>query len=364
MLISIFRTKSIFVIKMPQIDTVLKPLSSPANSDVPSPVMISPVAELQTLLANDMQRVDREIEDSLISPVSLISQITRHIIHAGGKRIRPLLTIAFSRLFDCDNQATIKLAAAVEFIHTATLLHDDVVDDSHLRRGKLTARDLWGNQASVLVGDFLFSRSFQLMVQTHNPAVLDVLARASVQIAQGEVLQLANSHDLSITQDIAFDIIKAKTAELFAAACQVGIMVAKQSEEITENARLYGEYLGMIFQITDDILDYNGDIRQAGKAMGTDFKEGKVTLPVIFAYDMCNDIEKEFFRRTLIEKDQGPDDFENARRLIIKYDGFDMAMECAQEFAHKAQNALTLMPDSRIKKYLNQIIDHCLNRNY
>jgi octaprenyl-diphosphate synthase len=323
----------------------------------------NPLTSLQILLKEEMSRVDEVINQHLESPVPLIPAIGRHLIDAGGKRLRPLLTIASNRLFTTDGQDAIGLAAAVEFIHTATLLHDDVVDESRLRRGRPTANELWGNQSAVLVGDFLFARSFQLMITAKDPMVLKILSAAAARIAEGEVLQLSLCNTLDVPAEDLLRVVEAKTAELFAAACQVGALTAHQ-EKHGVALRTYGRNLGMAFQIVDDILDYSANAVQLGKDIGDDFREGKITLPVILAYPQCSDAEKNFLSRTLIDHTQTPDDFKTASSILQERGGLSQAYNQAEAYGEKALEALASLPDHPIKSLLRDLGTYCLHRNF
>lgn len=324
---------------------------------------IDPFASLKTLLQEDLKKVDQIIENNLDSPVPLIPTMGRHLIFAGGKRLRPLLTIACHRLFEETGDAALGLAAAVEFIHTATLLHDDVIDESQLRRGLPSANAVWGNQPSVLVGDFLFARSFQLMVESNNSDVLKILANAAACIAEGEILQLSVCHNLEAKTEDALRVIEAKTATLFAAACQVGALMAHETTHATA-LRDYGRNLGMAFQIVDDILDYCAHTNYLGKDIGDDFREGKITLPIILAYPHCQQDEKEFLKKTLIDHNQTPDDLSLALDLLHHRQGITKAYELAKAYGKKAHKALDPLPSHPIKDLLASLIDHSLERQY
>lgn len=331
------------------------PLAAPHRSDH------DPLLILKTLLHQDMKKVDQIIDRYLDSPISLIPTIGRHLIYAGGKRLRPLLTIACFRLFKEAGDGALGLAAAVEFIHTATLLHDDVIDDSKLRRGLPTANELWGNQASVLVGDFLFARSFQLMIEANNPEVLKILANAAACISEGEVLQLSLCHNLEANIDDFLRVIEAKTATLFAAACEVGGLMASHKAHAAA-LQAYGQNLGMAFQIVDDILDYCANIIQLGKEIGDDFREGKLTIPVILAYPYCQNHEKDFFKRTLIDQRQTSEDLATALEILQKYNGFRKAYDLAILYGNKARQALDVLPDHPIKSLLSDLTESILER--
>src|SRR5690348_1387827 len=250
------------------------------------------------------------------SPVALIPQLAGHIVASGGKRLRPMLTLGCARLCGYNGNRHIALAAAVEFIHTATLLHDDVVDASDLRRGRDTANAVWGNKPAILVGDFLFSRSFELMVADGSLRILDILSRASSVIAEGEVLQLMTQNNLKTTEASYLDVIRAKTAELFAAASRIGAVVAERPHEEEVALDRFGRDLGIAFQLVDDMLDFSGRQTELGKSIGDDFRAGKVTLPILLAFGRGGEEERGFWRRTLEEMDQRSGDLEHAKRLL------------------------------------------------
>jgi octaprenyl-diphosphate synthase len=324
---------------------------------------IDPLTALKALLKEDLKALDRVIGDQLSSSVPLIPKVGQHLIHAGGKRLRPLLTIASYRLFNAEGDNVIDLAAAVEFIHNATLLHDDVVDESKLRRGVLSANEIWGNQASVLVGDFLLARSFQLMLTSNNPEVLSILADAAACISEGEILQLSLCHTFDISLKDSLRIIEAKTARLFAAACEVGALLAGH-ENHASALRNYGHNLGISFQIIDDILDYCANEDELGKEVGNDFKEGKITLPIILTYPHCTSEEKQFLKKTLIDHNQSPDDFSKLLQILRKYDGLKEAYDIAMQYGNHASQALHSIPEGNVKELLIELVNHCLKRQY
>ena len=257
------------------------------------------IDRLVDLVAADMQRVNGAILARTGSEVTMIPEVANHLINSGGKRLRPILTLALARLTNYGGDGHIKLAAAVEFMHTATLLHDDVVDESELRRGRLAARMLWGNEASVLVGDFLLGQAFKMMVEVGNLKALEILAAAAAVIAEGEVMQLAAAKNTATTEDEYIAVIRAKTAELFAAACEVGPVLSARPRDEQAACRSFGMNLGITFQLIDDVLDYGGAAQKLGKNVGDDFREGKITLPVVLAFRRGSDAEREFWRRTL-----------------------------------------------------------------
>lgn len=304
------------------------------------------VEPLVRLAARDMATVDALILDRMQSQVPVIPLLAEHLISAGGKRLRPLLTLAAARASGAtgDITASVKLAAAVEFIHTATLLHDDVVDSSELRRGKVAAHLIWGAPASVLVGDFLFARAFELMVEAGSMQALEILARASRVIAEGEVLQLTRAHDLNLHQDMYLEIIKAKTAELFAAAAEAGAVSAGASPEQCLALRKYGQDLGVAFQLVDDSLDYSGVSKDLGKNPGDDFREGKATLPLLLAIARTGAAEKAFWDRAVARLEQADGDFERARDLITGVGALDATLDLAADYAGKAKGELAEFP--------------------
>ncbi|MBN8543143.1 MAG: polyprenyl synthetase family protein [Alphaproteobacteria bacterium] len=319
---------------------------------------------LRQLTAADLQRVNAVILENVKSDITLISDLASHIVSAGGKRIRPSLTIAAAQLMGYSGTRHVQLAACVEFIHTATLLHDDVVDDSHLRRGEETANAIWGNKSSVLVGDFLLSRAFQLMVADGGLDVLKILSDASATIAAGEVKQLMVSHDLSIEKEVYLEVIAAKTAALFEAACELGAVVSDQPSH-RENMRGFGHALGMAFQLIDDALDYTAQEAELGKAIGDDFRDGKVTLPVIVAYQASTPEEQAFWQRCFDgESEAQHDDLVRAKQLIQHYGGIDATFALARDYAAKAHALLEPFKPSPIRDALHDAVDFCINRSF
>jgi octaprenyl-diphosphate synthase len=320
---------------------------------------------LSELLRTDLARVNALILERMQSPVALIPQLAGHIIAAGGKRLRPMLTLASSRL--CGYRAGerhVTLAAAVEFIHTATLLHDDVVDASDLRRGLATANAVWGNKPSVLVGDFLFSRAFQLMVEDGSLKVLAILSHASAVIAEGEVLQLVTSNDTATDEMAYLAVIRAKTAQLFAAASQIGAVIANRPLEEEEALAAFGLNLGIAFQLVDDMLDYSARQAELGKTVGDDFREGKITLPIVLAFNRGDEAERRFWRRTLEELEQNDEDLDHAIALLHKHAGLRDTLERAGHYATLARRALDAFRDGPEKRALIEAVDFCLARGY
>lgn len=322
------------------------------------------VEALVRLAQADMATVDAHIIARMQSPVPVIPKLAEHLIAAGGKRLRPLLTVAAARASGAgeDIEAARKLAAAVEFIHTATLLHDDVVDGSELRRGKVAAHLIWGAPTSLLVGDFLFARAFELMVETDSLRALGILAKASSVIAEGEVLQLTRAHDLNLDRDTYLEIITAKTAELFAAAAESGAVGAGADDARVEALRAYGLNLGIAFQLADDALDYGGASAALGKNAGDDFNEGKATLPLLLAVQRTRGREDAFWERTITKGERTEDDFRRARELVVGSGAVAATLDVAGNYADAAKAALDVLPDSAWKTALEKLADFAVSR--
>ena len=316
------------------------------------------------LVAADLNHVNAVILDRMQSEVALIPELAGHLIAGGGKRMRPMLTLACARLLDYQGARHHKLAAAVEFIHTATLLHDDVVDGSGLRRGRRTANIIWGNPASVLVGDFLFSRSFELMVEDGSLKVLKILYRASSVIAEGEVDQLTAQRRIETGEDHYLEIIAAKTAALFAAACRIAAVVAEREEAVEEALDAYGRNLGVAFQLVDDAIDYASDAKTMGKGVGDDFRDGKVTLPVILAYARGTEEEREFWREAIAGRRAGDEDLAHAIRLIERHDAISDTLERARHYGRRAIDALGPFPAGRARSALVEAVEFAIARAY
>ena len=319
---------------------------------------------LTQLVRDDLDRVNELIVQHMQSPVALIPQLAGHIIAAGGKRLRPVLTLAAAKLCGHPGVRAAGLAACVEFIHTATLLHDDVVDESDLRRGEASANVLWGNKASVLVGDFLFSRAFQLMVVDGSLRILEILCGASAKIAEGEVLQLMTSNDTATTEQAYLEVIKGKTAILFSAACEVGAVLAERPKREQESLASFGLNLGIAFQLIDDALDYSAKQEALGKTVGDDFREGKITLPVFLAFLRGDEAEREFWRRTLERQEQADADLAEAQRLIAKHNALGDTVQRASHYGAMARDALGIFPDSADKRALIEVVDFCIRRGH
>jgi octaprenyl-diphosphate synthase len=317
---------------------------------------------LSRLSAADMAKVNEVIVARVASRVGLIPELALYLIKSGGKRLRPMLTIAAAQMCGYRGDKHIRLAASVEFMHTATLLHDDVVDESNLRRGKQTARKIWGNQASVLVGDYLLGQAFKMMVETSSLAALQVLSDAAVVIAEGEVMQLEAAHDTTTTEDAYLDVIGAKTAALFSAAAEVGAVVAGRPKEELAALASFGRNLGIAFQLVDDVLDYSGKSTVMGKAVGDDFREGKITLPVVLSYRRGSQHEREFWRRTLEDGVQGENDFDTAQALMNKHGAITDTVDRARHYGAIARDALAIFPESPQKSALLEAVGFCIAR--
>jgi octaprenyl-diphosphate synthase len=320
------------------------------------------LSALVSLLEADLEACNRTIVARMDSPVTLIPQLAAHIVAAGGKRLRPLLTLAAARLCGYHGERHISLAACVEFIHTATLLHDDVVDESVLRRGLASANAVFGNQASVLVGDFLFARAFQLMVDDGSLTVLAILSRAAATIAEGEVLQLVTQNDLATSEARYLDVVRGKTAALFAAACEVGGVVAERPGEEIAALSAFGMNLGVAFQLVDDALDYTADQAVLGKTVGDDFREGKITLPVLAAYHAGDPEERAFWQRTIEETEQTDTDLNHALNLMARRDAIGATLQRACGFATAAKGALAVFPDNELRRALLDVADYTVSR--
>ncbi|AUR06540.1 octaprenyl-diphosphate synthase IspB [Phaeobacter inhibens] len=318
---------------------------------------------LAATLSDEMAAVNTLIQTRMASKhAPRIPEVTAHLVEAGGKRLRPMLTLAAARLCGYSGDNHVKLAATVEFIHTATLLHDDVVDESGQRRGRPTANLLWDNKSSVLVGDYLFARSFQLMVETGSLRVLDILANASATIAEGEVLQMTAASDLATDEQIYLQVVRGKTAALFSAATQAGGVVANAPETQIDALFAYGDALGIAFQIADDLLDYQGDSAATGKNVGDDFRERKLTLPVIKAVAQATAEERAFWVRTIEKGRQDEGDLDHALALMDKYGTLTATRHDAMDWVGKAQDALTALPDDPIRQMLHDLADYVVAR--
>ncbi len=319
---------------------------------------------LMTLVGEDLRATNALILDRMASPVALIPRLAGHVIAAGGKRLRPMLTLAASRLCDYNGARHIALATCVEFIHTATLLHDDVVDASDLRRGLASANAVFGNKASVLVGDFLFSRAFELMVEDGSIRVLEILSRASSVIAEGEVMQLMTTSNTDTTEQDYLDVIRAKTAALFAAACEIGAVVADRPATEAQALHDYGLNFGIAFQLVDDVLDYSAKQADLGKSVGDDFRDGKITLPIVLAHARGSEADRAFWRRTLGQMEQTEADLELAISQLQHHGALTETLARARAFAATAVQALDTFADSHEKAVLTELVDFCVERAY
>jgi octaprenyl-diphosphate synthase len=335
---------------------VSSPLAAPTGS--------TRLESIQALVEADMGRVNQLIIARLDSPISLIPQLAGHLVAAGGKRVRPMLTLIAAQLCGYRGGRHVPLAAAVEFIHTATLLHDDVVDESDLRRGLATANAIWGNKPSVLVGDFLFSRAFQLMVEDGSLEVLALLANASAVIAEGEVAQLMTANDAETTEARYLEVITAKTATLFAAAAQIGGVVAERSPAEVASLRRYGESLGIAFQLIDDVLDYSAREVVLGKSIGDDFRDGKITLPVVLAFERGDVEERRFWRRTLEQGEQREGDLAHAIELLERRAALADTFIRAAEFSEQARRDLERFTPTPARQAMLDLAAFCVERAY
>src|SRR5246127_3421192 len=320
------------------------------------------IARLIELVAADMERVNAVILSRTGSEVTMIPEIAKHLIESGGKRLRPMLTLAMAQLASYGGGGHVKLAAAVEFMYTAAPLHDDVVDESEMRRGRLAARMLWGNEASVLVGDFLLGQAFKMMVEVGSLRALEILSCAAAVIAEGEVMQLAAAKNTETTEDEYLAVIRAKTAELFAAACEVGPVLAGRPKEDAAACRSFGMNLGIAFQLVDDALDYGGKSAKLGKNVGDDFREGKITLPVVLSFRRGSEGERAFWRRTLEQGDANEKDLEIALGLMAKHRALEDTIKRARHYGAIAKDALALFPNSVMKAALEETVEFCIAR--
>jgi octaprenyl-diphosphate synthase len=320
------------------------------------------VRPLVDLTRADMADVNRLILSKTGSDVAMIPEVAQHLIDSGGKRLRPMLTLAAARMSGYDGQHHITLAASVEFMHTATLLHDDVVDESDMRRGKQSARIVWGNQASVLVGDFLLGQAFRMMVDAGSMEALDVLSTASTVIAEGEVMQLSAAQSMETTEDDYLAVIRGKTAALFSAACEVGPILADSNKPMRDAFRSYGMNLGLAFQLVDDALDYGGSKAELGKNIGDDFHEGKITLPVLLAYRRGDNAERDFWRNVMESDAAESNDLEQAMTLLSKHQAISDTVARARHYGEIAHDALAPLPAGPYKNALVEVVEFCIGR--
>jgi octaprenyl-diphosphate synthase len=339
-----------------RIKTVVNIPARPVNA-----IHASPTEALAALLSHELAATEAEIVIRMESPVGLIPDVAHHLVDAGGKRLRPILTLAAATVCGGGGVAAVKLATAVEFIHTATLLHDDVVDGSNLRRGKRPANLIWGDKASVLVGDFLFARAFNLMVETGSLRILDILARASSTIAEGEVLQLASTNRGEASRERYHQVIEAKTAALFRAACEAGALTATSDEAMVKAFATYGNELGLAFQLVDDALDYGGAASAMGKNTGDDFREGKATWPLIIAMERAEGEEHLFWQRVLARK-HTEDDLPFAIQTVRKRGAVEATFEEARLHIANAKTALESVPAGVHTDLLAELADYVILR--
>jgi octaprenyl-diphosphate synthase len=317
---------------------------------------------LVALVTSDMARVNAMILSRTGSQVTMIPEVANHLIESGGKRLRPMLTLATAALSGYEGDGHIKLAASVEFMHTATLLHDDVVDESDMRRGRVAARIKWGNEASVLVGDFLLGQAFKMMVEVASLRALDILSSAATVIAEGEVMQLAAAKNMETNEDEYLAVIRGKTAELFAAACEVGPVIAGRPKAEQAACRSYGMNLGIAFQLIDDALDYGGTSAKLGKNVGDDFREGKITLPVVLSYRRGSEGERAFWKRVMERGQISDKDLDEAIATLRRHRALDDTVERARHYGAMARDALALFPKSPMKQALLDTVDFCIGR--
>ena len=321
--------------------------------------------ELKNLVGNKLDDVTRQIKYKLASEINLIHQMTSYHLKSGGKRIRPLLTLGSAKLCGYANgNRDVNLAACVELIHNATLLHDDVIDNSDLRRGIKTSNTIWGNQSSILVGDYLLSRCFEMMVEDGSQEILKLLSSTSSKIAQGEVLQLEYKGEIDILDETYFDIINSKTATLFAAATRVGACITNKNKKEKDALESYGRNLGLAFQIADDALDYYSTKTIFGKEIGKDFYEGKVTLPIIFLCQKANSKEKIFLEKIFKKRNRSKLEFNETQNLIKKYNSIDACFRRAEHFVNISYNALNIFSPSNEKTILQNLTSFSLERSF
>ncbi|SDH26085.1 polyprenyl synthetase family protein [Roseospirillum parvum] len=335
-----------------------------ANAPAQADAKANPLDSLIAMVADDLKAVNRTIVEQMQSPVALIPQLAGHLVAAGGKRLRPVLTLATARLCGYEGAGHVLVATCVEFIHTATLLHDDVVDDSKLRRGRESANAIWGNEPSVLVGDFLFSRAFEMLVDHGDLPTMRLLSRACATLSEGEVMQLLTANDIETTRDAYLDVIRGKTAALFAAAARAGGMVAQRPEAELNALSTYGMNLGTAFQVVDDTLDYSAEQAALGKEVGDDFRDGKVTLPAILAIERGSDEERAFWQRCLGDQDIHDGDLEHAMELMRRHNALDDAQAQARAYVEEARQALEVFPDNPMRRILLDVADFSLERAF
>ncbi len=320
------------------------------------------MGNITQLISADLAQLEQSIDGLLTTKVTFIKEVVQHIVKSGGKRIRPMLVILSAKLCGANDDRHIPYAAIIEFIHTATLLHDDVVDNAKIRRGRLTANTIWGNEPSVLVGDFLFTKSFDLMVRIQNAEVLKVMAQATMNLAEGEIMELLKISDVNTTEQDYFEVIANKTAVLLAAACEIGAVLGEVSPEKRSALNQFGYHLGMAFQIKDDLLDYVSTDSTLGKNAGLDFKEGKVTLPLIHALKYATDAEREMIAAALKKTRTNKKDFQAVKKIIEKYGGLEYTSTLSKSHIDKARGFLELFPSSPYRDALLELADYIITR--
>ncbi len=313
-------------------------------------------------IRKDLEKVEHTLHALVYSPVEMVTQVTSHIIHSGGKRLRPILCMLASRLFGYQGDRAIKLGCAFEFIHTATLLHDDVIDNATLRRGKASSNALWGNKGSVLAGDYLYCKASSIISEDGDFKVLEVMTQATADTTEGEILEIVKSDDIELTEEAYLEIIQFKTARLFAAATHVGALLGRASEADQERLKNYGLHIGMAFQLADDALDYVSSDAEMGKRVGTDLKEGKLTLPLIHAMRSCSAEEKNLIRHTLQNVSAGEEELNKVLSIIDRYQGIKYTLEKASEFIQKAKGDLAPYPESPFKNSLLELAEYVVER--
>tara|TARA_B110000438_G_scaffold265516_1_gene278908 strand:- start:966 stop:2021 length:1056 start_codon:yes stop_codon:yes gene_type:complete len=351
MILFLYKIKAIII----QMGTVI-PLKKEINNSY---------LDLKNLTGSKLDNVSKLIKNKLASEINLIHKMTNYHLNSGGKRIRPLLTLAASRLCGYENgNRDVNLAACIELIHSATLLHDDVIDNSDLRRGIKTTNSIWGNQSSILVGDYLFSRCFEMMVEDGSSEILKLLSSTSSTIAQGEVLQLEYKGEIDVLEETYFNIINMKTAALFSAATRVGACITNKNKKEKDALESYGKNLGLAFQIADDALDYYSTPKVFGKKIGKDFFEGKATLPLIIIFQRANNEERSFLKEMLKKEKRNEDDFSEALALINKYKAVQESLKRAEYFVNISYGSLGIFDDSIEKKVLQNLTEFSLNRSF
>jgi octaprenyl-diphosphate synthase len=320
------------------------------------------MAAIADVIEKDLKKLEQSIDKLITTKIHVIKEIVNYIIKSGGKRVRPILVILSSRLCGYKGEKHIPYAAIIEFIHTATLLHDDVVDNAKTRRGFSTVNTVWGNEPSVLVGDFLYSKSFELMAREGNDTILQVISSATTALSEGEILEIVKTADISTTEEEYFQIIGNKTAVLFAAACEIGAILGNCSQQKRKDMNGFGYNLGMAFQLMDDILDYTSFDNVLGKRVGTDLQEGKVTLPLIHALRSADNEEKSYLMKVLDKPRITSKDFSRVSKIIEKYGGIDYTLLTAENYTKSAKGHLRALPDSKYKEALLALTNYMLSR--